>query len=575
MKKILVVFLLFILAGCSQNINNVHWPENKQEAISSGITIPPVLTAQQEKNLAILCRVWGFLKYFHPKVASGVVDADKALFAIMPAVLQASNNEALDLVLFNWVEELGKIKPASSQTETRNVIVEPGMQWLRKDSVIGGKLRPQLLHIFNNRHSGEKYYVGLAGMIHNPDFSKEFKYANAKGEDGGMRMLSLFRYWNTIEYFFPSKYLTADNWDLALEKFIPLFVAAKTDSSYRMTVCRLAASIHDTHALGTNADSGTQSYLGKYTLPVAMSDIEGHMTILYPRSAAFQATSAIKPGDRILAINGVDVEKMIDSARPYVSASNPSAFRFYAMWKICRSYYVENKLMIEREGKKMEITVSYIAISSLGEDDRRYYTDVYPMYQKIGADIGYINLGKIQANSLDAIFKEFEHTSGLVIDIRNYPSQFMPFALGKYLKPAPSPFAMLSYPDLQLPGRFILKQPVSNGENNPGYYKGKIVILVNEFSISQAEYTAMALRTAPNAIVMGSQTGGADGDVSRVYLPGGMSSLISGLGVYYPDKRITQGIGIVPDIEVRPTLKGITEGTDEVLERAIQYIRNK
>jgi hypothetical protein len=53
----------------------------------------------------------------------------------------------------------------------------------------------------------------------------------------------------------------------------------------------------------------------------------------------------------------------------------------------------------------------------------------------MGDDIGYINLGKIKAASLPEIFKEFENTSGLVIDIRNYPSEFMPFALGKYLKP--------------------------------------------------------------------------------------------------------------------------------------------
>jgi C-terminal processing protease CtpA/Prc len=60
-----------------------------------------------------------------------------------------------------------------------------------------------------------------------------------------------------------------------------------------------------------------------------------------------------------------------------------------------------------------------------------------------------------------------------------------------------------------------------------------------------------------------------------VFLPGGMATYISGLGVYYPDKKPTQGIGIVPDIEVKPTIKGIAEGKDEVLEKAIQYIRNK
>jgi len=42
------------------------------------------------------------------------------------------------------------------------------------------------------------------------------------------------------------------------------------------------------------------------------------------------------------------------------------------------------------------------------------------------------------------------------------------------------------------------------------------VILVDERTQSQAEYTTMALRTAPGAIVMGSQTAGADGNVSLI-----------------------------------------------------------
>ena len=48
--------------------------------------------------------------------------------------------------------------------------------------------------------------------------------------------------------------------------------------------------------------------------------------------------------------------------------------------------------------------------------------------------------------------------------------------------------------------------------------------------------------------------------------------MISGIGVFYPDKRPTQRVGIVPDREVHPTLKGIAEGRDEVLEAALREI---
>jgi hypothetical protein len=35
---------------------------------------------------------------------------------------------------------------------------------------------------------------------------------------------------------------------------------------------------------------------------------------------------------------------------------------------------------------------------------------------------------------------------------------------------------------------------------------------------------------------------------------------------------LQQRVGIVPDVTIRPTIKGFTEGSDEVLEKAIELI---
>ena len=48
--------------------------------------------------------------------------------------------------------------------------------------------------------------------------------------------------------------------------------------------------------------------------------------------------------------------------------------------------------------------------------------------------------------------------------------------------------------------------------------------------------------------------------------------MISGIGLFYPDKTATQRIGIKPSIEVRPTVAGIRAGRDEVLEEALRQI---
>jgi C-terminal processing protease CtpA/Prc len=129
--------------------------------------------------------------------------------------------------------------------------------------------------------------------------------------------------------------------------------------------------------------------------------------------------------------------------------------------------------------------------------------------------------------------------------------------------------------NITTPGLFTYCPNLKVGIKKTNYYKGKIVILVNEATQSQAEYTAMALRMAPRSTVIGSETAGADGNISFFYLPGGIRTAISGIGIYYPDGRETQRIGIGPDIKVTPTIKGIVENRDEVLDKAIEIINGK
>ena len=50
--------------------------------------------------------------------------------------------------------------------------------------------------------------------------------------------------------------------------------------------------------------------------------------------------------------------------------------------------------------------------------------------------------------------------------------------------------------------------------------------------------------------------------------------MISGLGAFYPDHRPTQRIGILPDIVVHPTIQGIAQGPDEIVETAMRLIED-
>jgi carboxyl-terminal processing protease len=52
--------------------------------------------------------------------------------------------------------------------------------------------------------------------------------------------------------------------------------------------------------------------------------------------------------------------------------------------------------------------------------------------------------------------------------------------------------------------------------------RGKVILLGDEQTQSHAEFTMMALKTAPDVTIVGSPTAGADGNVSLIALPGGL-----------------------------------------------------
>ena len=109
---------------------------------------------------------------------------------------------------------------------------------------------------------------------------------------------------------------------------------------------------------------------------------------------------------------------------------------------------------------------------------------------------------------------------GVIIDLRNYPSSkkikgYMNYEL---LYPFSTNCALATNGSLLHPGLFTFDQTSKVGKKNEEYYKGKKVILVNEFTQSHAEFTTMKYKQAPNAIVMGSTTAGADGNYSIITL---------------------------------------------------------
>jgi C-terminal processing protease CtpA/Prc len=100
-------------------------------------------------------------------------------------------------------------------------------------------------------------------------------------------------------------------------------------------------------------------------------------------------------------------------------------------------------------------------------------------------------------------------------------------------------------------------------------------MLIDERAISQAEHSGLFLKAANGTRFVGSPTNGSNGDITGLFLPGDIQVSFTGQGVRFPDGTQLQRVGLVPDVLVRPTVRGIRSGRDEVLERAVEWLNGK
>jgi C-terminal processing protease CtpA/Prc len=550
----------------------------------SGITITS-LSDIQIQNLAKLAKVWGFLKYHHPAVTSGHHQWDYDLFRVLPAVLAAADGPAANQAIADWITaRLGNVTPCTvcATLDTSDLYMGTNLDWLSDVSLLGSSLSQTLQSIYVNRTPAAKtFYVSLYSGIGTPLFQNESYYAGVSLPDSGYQLLGLFRAWNMIQYFYPNRDVMADDptgspnyWDDVLQQSIPGIAMAQSSLEYQQALLQFTAKIHDTHS-GISNLTGARPPMGPCQLPVQVRFVQGSPVVVGYLSTD-GANSGLRIGDVIEQLDGTAVADLVTEWTPYYTDSNEAARLRDIGRNMTQGACGPASVSVLRGWRRLRpLTLNRVLSSTLNLSSNKEHDLPGDTFQMLSDDVAYLKVSSAQAAQSANYIQSAAGTKGLIIDIRNYPSEPVLFTLGDLLVSEPVNFVQFTEGDVTNPGAFHwLSPPVGLTPAQP-HYAGKVVILVDEITQSQAEYTTMAFRSAPGATVVGSTTAGADGNVATVPLPGGFWFDFSGIGVFYPDHTPTQRVGIVPDVVVTPTIEGIRAGQDEVLNEAIRLIEGK
>jgi C-terminal processing protease CtpA/Prc len=398
------------------------------------------------------------------------------------------------------------------------------------------------------------------------------------------RLLGLFRLWNTMEYHFPYRDILDRDWsDLVLEH-IPVMLEGSDRLSYELTIASLASNLHDAHiwfnrraGIGGRLDSldFLAGRFGRYRAALQLVEAEGRLVVCGRRTGT--SGHSLRGGDVIVRLDGICIyEVAAEMLRylPYPTEQDALAYLAF-VHSIIRSHERNMTVDIIRDGVEMTMD-----ITGRGSDPafrHAFTTGTRPHFIFPEYNIGVINPQLLSASqTISHVMSELAETDGLIIDLRQNFGHTSINDLTDYIVHERHEYFTISLPLNHIPGVFFRASSQSAGgiqhDDRPRYY-GNVVVLINEHTQSWGETMVMQFRYGANVTVIGSNTIGANGNVSVLPLPGSFFMVFTGIGVYTADGGQTQRIGLPPDIFVRPTIEGLREGRDEVMEAAVEFLR--
>lgn len=100
-------------------------------------------------------------------------------------------------------------------------------------------------------------------------------------------------------------------------------------------------------------------------------------------------------------------------------------------------------------------------------------------------------------------------------------------------------------------------------------FSGPVYILTNRGDFSSAEDFVLAMRVRPQTTIVGDTTGGASGGPIVRELPNGWTYEVSQWIEYTTDKKTFEGMGLAPDVVVKPTAATFAAGHDAAMDQAL------
>jgi len=527
------------------------------------------LTNKQVENLSELCKVWGFLKYYHPEVKSNTIHWDSILWKYTPKVVKTTTNEEFNANILSLLNELSPL--AGSGINLKEKQFDPlfsnlNFEWINSSKLLNPKNISELNYIIENYRPYKSKYP-------NEFYSKAFwevKYENKLSFECTpieRNYIIAFNYWNFVNFYFPSKALMDKDWSTVLKKLIQDCYKNPTEIKY---------IISKTHAL-LNDGYANSNFLKTGTSPFQFNTINDSTFVSAVNNS--KLFFKVYVGDQVLELDKVKIEKQREIIALHTSGATKLALSS-RIDKRLPLYTADSKEITIKDYFEIVKTVSY-ADSILKEPvnsekkkkQKKDKTKSWKILEQTKPlNCGYVDFKRLKLSEVNEVMKKLKKTDAMIMDFRTYPQHASRFL--KYLQSSDKIMYEAYYPIFEYPGAYR-KEAYKQSPNKFSKFKypKPVIVLIDENTSGYAETMALSYQTYENVTIIGRNSAAANGPLMSMVLPENIKLHFSAIGISFPNGEQFQRKGVSPKIYVPQTVTGMQNRKDEIFEAAIDYLK--
>ena len=503
------------------------------------------------------------LKYYHRDDVVELAKNDKYLFDRESDIL-------FDLAMI-------KLKQSENDRAVailKNLFVKNGVyyDWIKdKPYFEGVKNSTILLPVIDKIQANNRILNGTS-------LDTKFQYNISAAE----KVAGLSKFWSEAKYNF-AYFENVPNldWDKLYLEYIPKVQDTKSTLEYYKVMLRFCAELKDGHTNIWSTSDSLNNFVS-YRPPIRSKLVEGKVIITSVFSDSLEK-SGIKAGMEIISIDKIPVIKYAEeNVKPFQSASTTQDL----LNRTYNSGLLRGNKNVPVDLELMDLDGKIFTRKLARTGYRNLKVNPTVEFKMLPNNVAYFLINEFETSDsrkkFVALFDSISKSSALILDIRlngggNTDFTILSYLTDKPIKPAQN-FIQKYIPTSRAWGEPVEWELLSLSSQQPNgkkLYSKPVILLTGPQTFSAAEDFAVAFDAMNRGKIMGEATGGSTGQPLQFTLPGGLMGRVCTKRDLYPDGKVFVGVGVQPNITVKPNIADIKAGKDTVLEAALKYLSGK